>query len=258
MIQQALKLARRGVAVFPVQLCPNACLKCNTCKAPFPGSRGFKDASSDPAEIQALWRKYPGALVGAVTGDRFDVLDVDSVKHPEAVVWWMSNHRRIPQTRTHQTGSGGLHVLFKHNTLARTGNGRLGPGIDVKAAGAYVVWWPAFGRKVISDAPLSKWPDWLIAAQQPKPLPPMRRGTGATNLDPVASFVASLPEGQRNSGTFWGMCRALDAAAEGGVGETEAIHTITDAALRNGLPESEVRAIARSARMRAGRGNGRH
>ena len=135
-------------------------------------SHGLHDASTDADQIHELWSKYPGKLVGVPTGKKsgFDVLDLDSAKQPEAVPWWMSNRQRIPHTRIHQTGSGGLHVIFKHNSC-RTGNNRLGQGIDVKANGGYIVWWPAFGRRVSCDAPVNEWPDWLIAKQQPKAPP---------------------------------------------------------------------------------------
>jgi hypothetical protein len=59
-----------------------------------------------------------------------------------------------------------LHLFFRHHALSRTSNGRLGPGIDVKASGSYVVWWPSFGRKLVHDLPIGEWPDWLIAKQQ--------------------------------------------------------------------------------------------
>ena len=190
-------------------------------------------------KIRELWRKYPGRLVGVPTGklSGLDVLDLDSAKQPEAVPWWMSNRQRIPQTRIHQTGSGGLHIIFKHNELARTGNNRLGQGIDVKAAGGYIVWWPAFGRRVSCDAPINEWPDWLIAKQQPKAPPILFPRGPSGDLQPVAKFVESLQEGNRNNGTFWGFCRAYEAAAAGAVSETEAVAIITQAALRTGLEE---------------------
>jgi len=242
-LSKALALAEQGFSVFP----------CRNDKSPFPGSRGFKDATPDPVEVAKLWRRYPGELIGVATGEisSVDVLDIDSAKHPEAVAWYLSNKHRIPLTRTHQTGSGGLHILFRHDPGSRTGNGRLGIGIDVKANGGYVIWWPATGRKIV-DAAIADWPRWLIGKQQPAPAPVFRR-TGATpaNLEPVANFVASLCEGERNQGTFWGFCRAYDAIASGSVSESEAIQTITEAALRAGLSLSEVRKIARSARTRS-------
>jgi hypothetical protein len=256
-LTSALDVAAQGFPVFPVRLCPDACLKCDVCKAPA-SPHGFQDASSDAEQIQELWNKYPGRLVGVPTGKTsgFDVLDLDSAKQPAVVPWWMSNRQRIPHTRVHQTGSGGLHLIFKHNELARTGNNRLGEGIDVKANGGYIVWWPAFGRRVPCDAPVSEWPDWLIARQQPK-APPILFPRGVSkNLEPVAKFVEALQEGSRNSGTFWGFCRAYEAVNAGLVSEAEAISIITCAALRTGLGEAEVRATARSARLRAGQSNG--
>jgi hypothetical protein len=256
-LTSALAVAAQGFPVFPVRLCREACLKCDICKAPA-SPHGFQDASTDAEQIQELWSKHPGKLVGVPTGKTsgFDVLDLDSAKQPEAVPWWMSNRQRIPHTRIHQTGSGGLHIIFKHNELARTGNNRLGQGIDVKANGGYIVWWPAFGRRVSCDAPVNEWPDWLIAKQQPKAPPSsFPRGT-SKNLESVAKFVESLLEGNRNSGTFWGFCRAYETAGGGLISEAEAVGIITQAALRTGLSEREVRAVARSARLRAGRWNG--
>jgi hypothetical protein len=243
-----------GYPVFPVRLCSDVCLKCDVCKTPAT-PHGFKDASSDPEQVRQLWKLYPGQAIGVPTGETsgFDVLDVDSVKHPEAANWWLSHRRYIPHTRVHQTGSGGLHVLFKHSDLARTGNGRLGTGIDVKANGGYVVWWPTH-RKVLMDAPIAMWPKWLITKQQPAPvrqMPFKPRGT-STDLLPVAKFVASLPEGQRNRGSFWGFCRAYEAVASGAVGEAEAIDIIGSAAMQTGLSLVEVRKVARSALRKVG------
>ena len=257
-LASALELAAQGYPVFPVRLCPDACLKCDICKTPA-CSHGFKDASRDPEQIRELWRRYPGGLIGVPTGEisGFDALDIDSVKRPKAIVWWFAHRRYIPQTRTHQTGSGGLHLLFKHHHQARTGNGRLGTGIDVKANGGYIVWWPAFGRRVYRDLPIIDWPNWLIARQQPIRSWGLRYRedavTSNANIDALASFVASLSEGNRNSGTFWAFCRAFEAVAEGLVGEHVAINQIAVAAAGTGLTQNEIRATARSAKRAPGR-----
>jgi hypothetical protein len=254
-LSAALEVAAGGFPVFPVKLCPDACLRCSICKAPAT-PHGFHDASSDPDQIRQLWSQHPGALIGMPTGEvsDVDVLDLDCAKEPAAVVWWMSHRNRIPLTRTHQSGNGGLHLLFRHHGLSRTGNGRVGPGVDVKANGGYIVWWPAYGRKLVLDVPISEWPDWLIDHQQPKiyAMPSLRAKT-PQGLEGVANFVASRPEGERNCSTFWGFCRAYEAVLDGVISESEAVSTLTGAALRSGLPENEIRAIARSAKIRAGR-----
>jgi Bifunctional DNA primase/polymerase, N-terminal len=242
MLNAALNIAAKGYPVFPVRLCRDACFRCDVCKAPA-SPHGFQDASLDSEQIQGLWSKYPGQLVGVPTGQAsgFDVLDIDSARHPEAASWWMSHRQRVPHTRIHQTGSGGLHVIFKHNELARTGNKRFGEGIDVKANGGYVVWWPSYGRRVSCDAPINEWPDWLITKQQPK-VPPSSfpRGGVSKNLEPLAQFVEALREGNRNNGAFWGFCRAYEVVNAGLVSEREAVSDITQAALRTGLGEREV------------------
>jgi hypothetical protein len=155
-LNNALELAAQGYPVFSARLCPDVCLKCNICKTPA-CPHGFKDASSDPDQVRQLWKLYPGQAIGVPTGDAsgFDVLDVDCIKHPEAANWWLSHRQYIPYTRVHQTGSGGLHVLFQHSGLARTGNGRLGTGIDVKANGGYIVWWPTHRKVELSPGLLS-------------------------------------------------------------------------------------------------------
>jgi hypothetical protein len=257
-LAEALKLAEEGFPVFPARLCKTACCKCHICKSPFPGTHGFKDAMPDPVEVKRLWRRYPGPLIGVPTGEAsgFDVLDIDSAKHREAVVWYFDHKNMVPRTRTHITASGGCHLLFNHDPGARQGQARFAPGVDVRAEGGYIIWWPAAGKKLIHDVPMVNWPRWMIKAMQPTPPPAFHRGPGqgANSLEHLANFVAGLPEGQRNSGTFWGFCRAFEAAAQGSVSESEAWRAIADAALRTGLSLTEVRTIARSARTRSGKG----
>jgi hypothetical protein len=235
-----------GLPVFPVRLCEDACLKCNACKAPA-CPHGFHDASKDPAQIRQLFRRYSGQLIGTPTGEvsGFDVLDIDTSRHPEAVNWWLSHRKYISKTRAHLTGSSGLHLLFQHSPLARTGNGRLGVGVDVKSNGGYIVWWPAYDRKILLDAPPAPWPEWLLAAQDPKP-PRQLISSGPTpaSIAGVASFVSSMPEGQRNSATYWGLCRAFEAENQGIKG---AVAAVADAALKTGLDRREVATIVLNA-----------
>ncbi len=112
----ALDLAASGRPVFP---CAIATKRPTT-------PHGFKDASTGSDVIVELWRDYPGGLIGVPTGNvsGLDALDLDA-KHKEAKDWWRENRHRLPQTRTHKTRSGGLHLLFQHNDTMRCSAGRI-------------------------------------------------------------------------------------------------------------------------------------
>src|SRR5436305_14601336 len=75
-VKHALALAARGVKVFP----------CAQSKAPWT-PHGFKDASADPHILQHWWARWPDALIGVPTGDKFVVIDAD-LQHAEAQTWY--------------------------------------------------------------------------------------------------------------------------------------------------------------------------
>lgn len=80
---------------------------------------------------------------------------------------------RIPATRTHATGSGGLHVLFRHTDGLRNSAGRIAPGVDVRGDGGYLIWWPDAGCKVLVCMPLAPWPQSLLSLVE-RPTQPTR------------------------------------------------------------------------------------
>ena len=185
-----------------------------------------------------------------------DVLDIDSARHAEAISWWMriGNVFLIPAFIKQAAAAC---TLFSSTTSLPAPETKDRQGIDVKANGGYIVWWPSYGRRVSCDAPINEWPDWLIVKQQPKVPPSSFPRSGVSrDLDPVAKFVEALQEGSRNNGTFWAFCRAYETVNAGLISEPEAVSIITQAALHTGLGEREVRAVARSAKLRAGRRNG--
>ena len=138
-LSNALGLASVGLRCFP----------CATSKAPA-SPHGFQDATINPDELLALWSKHPGPLVGVRTGIArgIDVLDID-VKHPEANDWWRDNRHRFPRTRAHRTRSGGLHLLFQHVDRVSCSAAKIALGVDTRATGGYVIWWPATGLPIL-------------------------------------------------------------------------------------------------------------
>ena len=106
-------------------------------------------------------------LVGVPTGEAtgFDVLDID----PAGTAWYDQNFDALPATRAHSTQRDGVHLLFRHREGLRGNNdGRIAPGVDVRSAGGYVIWWPRQGLP-FEDYPLSEWPDWLVEAAMKPP-----------------------------------------------------------------------------------------
>jgi Bifunctional DNA primase/polymerase, N-terminal len=57
---------------------------------------------------------------------------------------------------------GARHLIFRHSEDLRCSASKIAPGVDVRADGGYAVWWPREGFRVVSDAPVAEWPDWLV------------------------------------------------------------------------------------------------
>jgi hypothetical protein len=155
----AADLAMQGHSVFP----------CHIDKRPA-CPHGFHDASTDWADVVRLWMEHPGVLVGVATGapSQISVLDIDA-KHREAQEWWAANRTRLLPTRVHRTRSGGLHLVYGDYAGLKCSAAKIAKGVDVRADGGYVIWWPAAGLQVLCDGPIAPWPEWLMEALNPPP-----------------------------------------------------------------------------------------
>jgi hypothetical protein len=240
-LEVALVLASQGIASFP----------CSWNKAPTKpaaaGRHGYKDATTDPQMLRALWRDFPGDLVGVPSGaiNDFDVLDIDR-KHDEARGWWVENRARLPATRTHRTRAGGLHLLFKYVPGLKCSASRIAPGVDIRTNGGYIVWWPAAEYPILCDGPIAALPRWLIEALRPPPSPIKPKASAPSingnrrALCVLIRTVMLAKEGERNSTTFWAACRAAEMIATGDLTYGEAISELAAAAIYVGLPEQEA------------------
>ena len=232
----AAVLASQGLPVFP-------CLenKAPACK------HGFKDAVREPAAVRHLWRRYPGPLIGVPTGPAsgFDALDIDP-RHG-GQVWWQANIHRLPETRLHRTGSGGLHVLFRYGEAVRNTESKLAPGVDTRGTGGYIVWWPSIGCRV-QEAPLAEWPAWLLDRLLRKPRPrdsaqrltPIQGGDAAQRVARrVLNRLEDAAEGERHYAlrkaayTLGGLIDALP------FGENEAVKRLVEAVEKAGAADLE-------------------
>jgi hypothetical protein len=249
----AIELARNfHYAVFP----------CGKNKTPiWPkhlGGRGYKDASTNPDRIAWLWRNYPGPLIGVATGvaSGFDVLDIDP-RHESAVEWWHRNHTRLPVTFAYRTRSGGVHLAFKHAPGLRCSAGREGGrlplGVDVRADGGYIIYWPAAGSPVLDSVPIAPWPAWLLdllrkpRAERAEAFPRVLAVSPDRAIDGLIRTVSTAREGTRNARLFWSSCRLSERVRAGEIGQREAEALLLDAARVAGLPVLEAQRTIASA-----------
>jgi hypothetical protein len=231
----ALSLIRQGFPCFP----------CRADKTPAT-PHGFKDATHDSNMLRELWRRCPGALIGIPTGENsgFDVLDIDPRHGADR---WFAEHRyRLPTTRVHRTRSGGLHLLFEHEKGLRCSAGRIAAGVDVRATGGYVIWWPAAGLAVLSENSVAQWPEWLRVQLLSCRRPMTQRITVPDRyaLMRLVQLIAGAREGERNDLTYWAACRAGEMVASGLLGADAAVTVIAEAAARAGLPRAEAERTA--------------
>jgi hypothetical protein len=245
---KALELARKGVPVFP----------CNPADKRPLTPNGFKDATADPDIIHLWWTEHPDALIGVPTGTRFVVVDAD-LQHEDAQRWLDENRGRIPLTRTHRTRSGGLHWLFQPHALIKCSTGRLGPHIDTRGLGGYVIMWPVHGFQVLHAKVLAPVPEWVLEAFKPRPGPvtPAREvapysGDTRRKRNGIIRAIAGAREGERNTVAFWGACRLSELVQRGEMTREDAIALTIEAAGRTGLTPKEATALAKSALRKIG------
>lgn len=149
-LEWAQRYIELGWAVFPLHsIDANGCCTCGRRDCSDAGKhprvqRGLKEASKS-AEQVATWFG-PGAPlsnIGLVTGAEsgITVLDIDIGDGKLGAETWAELVKEAgePVTLMARTGSGGLHAVFKYNAAMRTAANVLGPGVDCRNDGGYIV-----------------------------------------------------------------------------------------------------------------------
>jgi len=159
LLHAALAYARRGVPVFPCEAGAKRPLTRN----------GHWDATTDPRVIERWWRRWSSANVGVPTGKKSGivVLDVDvAAGGPESLAKLERAESPAPKTARTRTGGGGIHVFFRYprGTEIRNSAGLLGPGLDVRGEGGYILAPPSWTKgpyEWVDSSPLAE-ASWLI------------------------------------------------------------------------------------------------
>jgi hypothetical protein len=248
-LHQALAYADKQLPVFPCRETEPGR------KRPYTG-RGFHDASCDKNIIEKYWQRWPQALIGMPTGQVSGrvVLDID-VKQPKAKGFDTLEdlgHSILPETPMAHTASGGLHVYFAWDRELRNSTGLIGPGLDIRGDGGYVIlpspdsgyyWDPIYSF----DQPLAPAPDWLWPVRPSRPayhgpVPiPRRAGAltryGEAAIERACDAIAGAPNGDQER-TLNAECFSIGAlAGAGAVPAGIALRTLLRAA--NTMPDHD-------------------
>ena len=178
----------------------------------------------------AGWRA-PG--LGLPTGNGLIVVDVDLAKGAEIPDW-------LPATYTVRTRSGGLHLYFAVEGEVPNSAGRLGPAVDVRGDGGYIVAPPTEGYRVLVHQGITQLDTLDVTAVQ--------RRTGAFTRErfEFPEDGETIGEGERND---W-LLRACGHAREHGIDDEDTLiewaENVNQKYIDPPLDNSEVRQVARS------------
>jgi hypothetical protein len=232
-------------------------------------------ASTDASVITGWWRRWPGANVAVATGTIL-VLDVDGPEGAQALRDLQSAHDPLPVTRRAITARGAHLYLCADTHLISCSAAQLGPGLDVRARGGYVIAPPsrhATGHRYrwANTHPLAPLPPWLAklltSTETTKSarvaLPAAVTGSGGDRaarylqaaLDGELAQVAGARETRNN--TLNRSAFRLGQLVGAGLGDAAQItDALLAAALTAGLGEREARATIASG-LTAGRAHPR-
>jgi hypothetical protein len=164
-------------------------------------------ATTDQDVIAEWWKSTPQANVGLLTSDRRAVLDVDP-RHggDETLAELEERHGRLPDTCEAQTAHGGRHIWLDFGRVPiRNSAGKLGPGLDIRASGGFVVAPPSvlsdggsylwLAGRCLHELPVAPAPVWMVEALVPR--------IGSSEVRPSDEWAAlirgPIVEGQRNN-----------------------------------------------------------
>jgi hypothetical protein len=242
----AFSLVQFGWKVFP--LATGAKIPMIPAKS---GGRGCLDATDDEEIIGEWDRRYPSANIGLACGipSGIIVIDIDPRNGGTSSVEKFAARKQIlPPTVEVATANGGRHLYYAWQPELKNSKSALGPGIDIKTTGGYVVAPPSVldgGKKYTwVNSPLGehlpRLPMWVVAALKPKPEPKYTGSTAARDLpktiNGLVRTVANAGVGNRNNALYWAAC----SAAEDGIPAGTIMAALLGAASQCGLPKIEA------------------
>ncbi|MFI9269820.1 bifunctional DNA primase/polymerase [Kitasatospora sp. NPDC052896] len=233
---------------------------------------GVHDATTNLDRIRALFAAAPWAtgygIACGQTPHHLIGVDLDRKNGLDGVAALQALAEQhgfvVPDTATVATPSGGLHLWLTAPAGVRVANSasKLGPGIDVRGTGGYLVGPGSLGSAGrytfalgTDPARIAPAPVGLLALLAPPPAEPKRRvqavrgSSGQGRLAALEGVVLDAGEGELNNRLFWAACKAFAA----GIDPCRVEQVLLDAAVAKGHPERGAVATIASARRNAGR-----
>jgi putative DNA primase/helicase len=226
LVLKAAMFVDAGFAVFPVHTINEGRCSCRkSCGSPGKhpiaslAPHGCLDALCDPRAVMEWWGGWPDANIGLATGDVSNLLvvDIDPANGgDDAIANLEARFGELEPTWSVATGSGGTHLYYRMpNADIRNSASAVGPGIDIRANGGYVVAPPSRhisggkyrwgkGEWGPNEGILGEVPEWLLKRLAP-----------AKTLQSSSSLPRIVKEGTRN---VW-MASAAGAMRRKGFGE---------------------------------------
>jgi hypothetical protein len=273
LLTAALDAAERGWPVFVLGRSKRPVANCQPCRDDSEHDpsvcyhltcHGFYAATTDPARLAAIVAAIPGGQLAVRTGAVSGLLgvDVDPAHGGNDSLAQLMDEELVPRTLHVHTGSGGLHLYYRHpGTYLPSRPMPDRPGIDIKADGGYLVLPPSIHHRThrpyqwgTTATEVEMPPAGLLAACQPPPaastphtaMPPTWQGRGISHPDKLLAAhlnaVRNAPEGKRRT-TLYGAARGVARLiAAGAIDHTAAVAVLTDAGHLAEQTDREIRA----------------
>lgn len=207
-LNAALSYAQRGWRVIPLHSIVNCKCTCKRdCRSPgkHPIQSKWQDKGlTDPIEIERVFKKYPHANIGIVTGaaSGLFVLDIDPRNGGndslQALIDANPRIKDALQTFTVSTGGGGQHYYYSITEPVKSAKKHLfGDGVDLKGDGGYVVAAPSNHASggvysILSDIDTAPLPLVLVDLMKHEPKSVESKVIGAGNRNNWLSEQAGV------------------------------------------------------------------
>jgi|tagenome__1003787_1003787.scaffolds.fasta_scaffold20962856_3 hypothetical protein len=234
-------------------------------------SRGFHQATLNPATIARLWRAQDyniGVRTGAASG--VWVLDVDGDVGRESLKTLETAHGPLPRTAVSVTRHG-FHLWFEYNEPIPSSVARVAPGIDVRGDGGYCVAPPSVHptghvyewTNDPSTCVLALAPEWLVRRTRTRPhverapiamLQGHPGAYGQAALDGEIAILEAAPRGTRNNALNLAAFKLFQLVAGGELDREHVLAALVEACHTNGLAADGMRAVLATIRSAEGAG----